>query len=213
MEKASEKGFIDIEEYVRELIRREVAGETGYDIDSLMEKIKPRIKRIVEDIVNEYMRIVFENRQKIAELSEKIDEINRKIEEALAKPAPRQIQQPRITEAQRPRRRKRGIEILHEQKILFESRLGRLRDRDRFFDYLKREGAIILELEGERVAVDPEFWNNFLEKISSIKTPDEVETQRYLSPLEKELFNRLRASQLVIFDSKTRSWRVMLEEY
>ncbi len=208
------QGFLNAEEYVRELVRREVYGAPGVDVDAIMDKLKSKIKRMVEDIVNEYMKTVFENKQKIAELSERIEELSSRIEEIGQKPQPGQPPQPRMREVQQSRRRrKRGIEILHEQKILYESRLERLRDKDRFFEYLKREGAVVLELEGERVAVDPEFWNSFIDKLSRINTPDEAEASRYLSALEKDLFNRLRRSRLVIFDHKTRTWRLVAEEY
>lgn len=204
LEKATDKGYLRVEEYIMELIKRDLVGELEPDITQIMDKLKPRIKRYVEDIVNEYLSMVMENKRRIAELYEKIEEIKELVRKAEEKPP--QPQQPL------PRRRKKtGIEILREQKVLFESRLERLRDKDRFFDYLKRQGAIVLELEGERIAVDPDFWMEFKEKISGIQTHDEREAVKGLSPVEQELFMKLRRSQVIIYDSRTHSWRIVEE--
>ncbi len=203
LEKATDKGYLRVEEYIMELIRSDLRGGLELDIAQIMDKLKPRIKRYVEDIVNEYLSMVMENKRKIAELYEKIEEIKELVRKAEEKP--RQPQQPP------PRRRKTGIEILREQKVLFESRLERLRNKDRFFDYLKRQGAIVLELEGERIAVDPDFWMEFKEKISGIRTYDEREAVKDLLPVEQELFMKLRRSEIIIYDSRTHSWRVVEE--
>ncbi len=204
LEKATDKGYLRVEEYIMELIRSDLSGGLELDIARIMDKLKPRIKRYVEDIVNEYLSIVMENKRKIAELYEKIEEIKELVRKAEEKPPQPQQPPPR-------RRKKTGIEILREQKVLFESRLERLRNKDRFFDYLKRQGAIVLELEGERIAVDPDFWMEFKEKISGIRTYDEREAVKDLSPVEQELFMKLRRSEIIIYDSRTHSWRVVEE--
>jgi hypothetical protein len=155
---------------------------------------------------NEILKQIVDERRKIAELYSRVEKLEQLIQERQqAQPA-----QPQPQPQLQRRRRKTGMEILHEQKVLYESKLERLRDKDRFFDYLRRQGAVIIEAQGERIAVDPEFWNEFVERLESITTPDEREVGKYLSPIEKELFTKLRASQLVIFDGKTRNWKIMI---
>ncbi len=198
-EKAVSRGYINVEDYILEIIKENLKEEV-VDIETIVEKIRPRVRRLVEDSLNIALKELFELKNRVAELYERIERLENELRK-LREEKPQQLPQ-----TQR-RRRKTGIEILHDQKVLYESKLERLRDRDRFFDYLKRQGAIVLELMGERVAVDPEFWNMFLDKLSSVKTPDPLEVKNYLSPIEYELFRKLRDSQLLIYDSRRRLWR------
>ncbi len=198
---AVSKGYINVEDYIIDLIVEAVRKPSKPPIEEIVERIKPKIRRIIDDSVNRIVSELTELKGRIGELYERIERVEEEVDNLKQyKPAPPK-QKPQY------KQRKTGIEILHEQKILFESKLGRLRDRDRFFESLKRRGAIVLELEGERIAVDNEFWNEFLGKLSRIKTYDESEVRKYLTPLEYELFRRLRRSEYVIYDSKMRAWR------
>jgi hypothetical protein len=83
-----------------------------------------------------------------------------------------------------------------------------LRNKDAFFDKLAREGAIVLSLPRGRIAVDPDFWNRFIEKLGEVTTPREEELKAILDSREYRLFAKLRASGKVYFDETSSSWRV-----
>ncbi|AEM38717.1 hypothetical protein Pyrfu_0848 [Pyrolobus fumarii 1A] len=109
------------------------------------------------------------------------------------------------------RRRRTAIEWLKEQGVLFESELMRLRDRDAFFEKLRREGAIVIELPNERVAVDREFWERFKERIQGLPTVREDEIRALLDEPMFKLFQRLKEAGLIYFDASEGAWKVSRE--
>ncbi len=109
-------------------------------------------------------------------------------------------------------RKKTAIEILKEQGVIFESNIARrLRDPNSFFNKLKREGAIIIESDVQRIAVDPSFWKDFLDKLENINFYDEELVKKTLDPKQYELFNELRLTGMIYFDRVKNKW-VLLEE-
>jgi len=100
------------------------------------------------------------------------------------------------------------MEILKEQGILFESDLAKkIKDRDLFFSKLASYGAKVLELKSERVAIDPEMWINFIEKVRTLRTGNEDEIRKKLSDKEFRLFRELRESAMIYFDSVKGEWK------
>ncbi|ADI31462.1 CopG family transcriptional regulator [Staphylothermus hellenicus] len=209
--KAEEEGYSMISDYILALINQAVRAETTPSYD----KLKTRIKRYVQDVVNEQLMVVENLKRQVIELYDKIDglekrinDIDKKIQEISSK-----ITRPTPIRRERPvRQRKTGIERLREEKVLFESRLTGLRYRDKFFSYLERMGAIVIPLRGERVAVDAEFWENFKKKLfEEIDTDNEEIIKEKLDPLEYQLFLRLRSEPLIFFDAKTKKWKPISE--
>ncbi len=220
-QRARAEGYNLVSDYVRAVIMREL-GYEGYvsRIDRLehrieelekkregidAEKLRKQVERTVMDLVNPFTAEVQRIKQQVAELVERIEGIEEKIKELS------ETQRPARPAPQRYEKRKSGIDRLREQGVLFESDLTRLRDRDRFFAYLEREGAVILHAEGERIALYPDFWEGFKEKLARIHTNIDDEVRKMLTPTEYRLFRVLKESGLIYYDSSTKTWRLIEE--
>jgi len=177
-------------------------------LEKWLDTLTSRIDRRVQDLINPYTARVSEVLRRIAELHERIENLEeriKQIEERIReqKAPPRQLQPYQ-------EKRKTGIERLKEQGVVFESELYRLRNRDAFFDYLARSGAKIIEAKGERIAVDPEFWEKFTIKLlEEISTSNEDEIKILLTKQEYKLFQKLKESGLLYYDSISKKWKLV----
>ncbi len=170
-------------------------------LEKWLDTLMSRIERRVQDLVNPYTAKIDEVYRRLAEIQEKLEEIEEKtkqLEEKIKEYKPRQVE-----------KRKTGIERLREQGVVFESELYRLRNRDAFFEYLARSGAKIIEAKNERIALDPEFWEKFTHKLSEITTSNEDEIKILLTKQEHKLFEKLKESGLLYYDSKSRKWKLV----
>ncbi|MET1160829.1 MAG: CopG family transcriptional regulator [Thermoprotei archaeon] len=207
--RAEEEGFSIIADYVIAIIKRSLAGPTSINIDEILGKLKPRITRIVQDEINKYYEMLMSMKKQIGELVSRIDALEQVIEEFKKKLEERT----RISES-RKAPRKTGIERLHEEKVVYESMLPPRLPRDRFFNYLKREGAVIIHLSRERVAVDPDYWRIFSKKLfEEIRTNDEEEIRKQLDNIGFELFRRLRDESVIYYDPNKRRWFLTSRDY
>jgi len=103
----------------------------------------------------------------------------------------------------------KAIEILREQKVIRESAVARkLRNRDAFFSRLEGEGAVVLKLYGERIAVEREFWKGFVEKLGKVQGED---AEKELDEKERELFWVLKSKDALIYDAQAKAWRLTLK--
>jgi len=187
-------------------------------LDSVYEYVKKRIledkdfvgkiDRKVQDMVNKFTSKIDELarnygdlRSYVDELAERIGKLERALQEGLAESGKRE---------KKPRRT--AMDILREQKIVFESEIAKkIKNRDSYFARLEKEGAIVLECDKQRVAVEPVFWDGFLKKIQSLSTNNEDEIKAKLDPLEYKLFKELRGSALLVFDNSKKQW-ILLEQ-
>lgn len=93
--------------------------------------------------------------------------------------------------------RRTGIDILSEQGVLFEKDLKNIRNADAFFDYLRRNGAVVVETKSEgRIAISPEYLGSFLDGIKEYSTADEALYS--LQGKEKRLFSALIDEGLLV---------------
>ncbi len=198
----------DIPEHVLNKIVERIGGPlktTGENID----KIVARVERRITDIINPFTSKVDELARRIAELQERIEEI----EQALKEKEEAREQAVAIPSREKPayafHPRKSAIARLKEQGAVYESELSWLKDADAFFEKLRREGAVILNLGDERIAVDKEFWERFLRKISEITTSNEDEIKIMLRRQEYKLFKKLKEKGFVYFDGSTRKWNIL----
>ncbi len=183
-----------------------------------------RLRRSLEDLLNpvtgkidslrSQFATVYEAMEKIIE---KLEELSKKVEQAPTVPHPRAtVPAARVEEggqAHPRRRRTSAIEILKEQKVMYESDIAsKIKNRDAFFERLKRDGAIVLELTDQRVAVDPEYWQEFLKRLEEINTNSEPELEKALGKRGYQLLKALMRSTLAYFDATERKWKLMLEE-
>ncbi len=170
-------------------------------LEKWLESLLARVDRRVQDLVNPYTAKVDELMRKIADLYERIEQLEAEIKDFKKKLSEQRSYTSRRTE------RKTGIERLREQGVVFESELGRLRNRDAFFDYLSRQGAKIINVRGERVAIDPGFWEKFKRKVfEELSTNNEDEIKLLLTKQEYKLFIKLKESGLMYYDSTVRKW-------
>lgn len=204
IDKALKEGYSIVSDYVVLLIKKDLQQPMGkpLDPDELFSKLKPKIERVVQDNTNRFMEIISDLRTKVAELYEKYEEIAESLRQARGE-ASGSYGKPVV----KPTTRKTGIERLKEEKILFESSLPSRIQRDKFFSYLEREGAVVLNLSKERVAVDREYWDWFKNTVFNELTTDrEDEIKERLGGKGYELFARLKEDSLVIYDNKRRRW-------
>jgi len=231
-----ELGYGDEAERIRELIREELRKLVAegsevkvepVDVDKLLEKLQARLERRLQDMINPWTAKIDQIQARLAELQEKIEGIEERLkgaepreEKATRERSGGAFQQSAAFQGERGERReyrphgkrKTAIDRLREQGVVYEHDVQWLRDRDAFFEKLRREGAVIFDLGGERVAVDPTFWENFKEKLEMLPTANEEEIKLLLTSQQYELFKRLKEAGLVYFDATKRAWRLTEEE-
>jgi len=177
-------------------------GGTTETKEDTTNRIVQRIERRVMDIINPFTAKVDNIASKLADLVERVEVLEGrvgKLEEEFRKAREQVIQ--------RPQHRRTAIDRLKEQGVVFESELRWLRDRDAFFERLRREGAIILDVKGERVAIYPSFWTKFRDKVEKLPTAIDDEIRVLLRDAEYRLFSRLREAGLVYYDSSRKAWK------
>ncbi len=223
-ERSRVEGYSLLSDYVKAIIYRELGLETtpsrieriekkvseleermeGIDVD----KIANRLARRIHDMVNPISAEITRLQSRIADIIERIDGIEDRLGK-LEQRVNQFIEHPPHREVTR----KRGIDRLREEGVLFESELKRLRDRDRFFAYLEREGAKVIEAAGERIAVYPDFWEDFKKKLfEEIDTSNEDIIRKVLTETEYRLFQKLFNSGLIYYDSIDKKWKPVTRE-
>lgn len=198
---ARERGYTMVAEFVKDVILDLLKGERGEAPPSL-ERLYSRLERKVQDLVNPFTAKIDDVLRRTAELQSKVEELEQRItglEERLRGERPRPA---------RRERRKSAIERLKEQGAVFETDVRWLRNRDAFFEKLRREGALILDTSEGRIAVDPEFWRRFLARLSRLKSrsEDEILGKGMLNAQEYRLFKALKSSGLVYYEEEKKRW-------
>lgn len=175
--------------------RKESEGVTGavpesYVIEKLdnIHKWTSRTYEILEALLD-----------KVSALEQEIKSISAG---APPRPSPKAVEH-----EERGKRRKSAIDFLKEQKIMFEADIAnRIRNRDAFFERLRRDGAIVLELKYGRVAIDPDYWEEFKSALSELDTSDDAEIEKRLGKKGYALLKALSEDGVVYFDVTRRKW-------
>jgi len=216
--RAAARGFESISEYMKSLalsehkpieaqvLPQKEAKEKAEEGSSKERELVQSIARAVQDIVNPFTAKIDELARSVAELRERIE----KLEEAVQKGAHEAEARP---EAARPSKAGRGataIERLSIEGVVFQSELTWLKNPKAFFDKLKREGAVVIELEGEYIAVDPEFWDKFQSKLSGTNERDPAKVAKSLPEKMASLFKKLLSEGKVVYDSEEGVWRASI---
>ncbi len=172
-------------------------------------KVEDRGLRAVVDSINAYTGRIDEINRKVSHLIEVLEELAARIQSleeqvrSLAQP----VQQARVEE--RREARKSAVDILREQKVMFESDIAsKIKNRDAFFEKLRRSGAVVIGLAKERVAVDAEFYREFIERMEKIASSSEETLSRELGKAELRLLKALMGSGLAYFDNINKKWVV-----
>lgn len=164
-----------------------------------------RLLRSATDTINTYSSLLTELRDRLVEVREVLDDLSSKIDEI---PSKITVQQTPVEAVQeKARERITAIEILKKQKIIYEADIAKkIRNRDAFFDRLEREGAVVLSLKDQRVAVDDEFWSQFVGKVESITTDKDPEIAKVLDKQEVALLKKLVESAIAYYDRSKKKW-------
>lgn len=164
-----------------------------------------RLLRSATDTINTYSSLLTELRDRLVEVHEVLENLSSKIEELPSKIA---TQQPPVeTIQEKTRERVTAIEILRRQKIIYEADIAKkIRNRDAFFDRLGREGAVVLSLKDQRVAIDDEFWSQFVGKVESLTTDKDPEISKVLDKQEVALLKKLVESAIAYYDRSKKKW-------
>jgi hypothetical protein len=164
-----------------------------------------RLLRSATDTINTYSSLLTELRDRLVEVREVLDELSSKLDELPSKITVQQAPAEAVQE--RARERVTAIEILKKQKIIYEADIAKkIRNRDAFFDRLEREGAVVLNLRDQRVAVDEEFWTQFVSKVESLTTDRDSEIAKVLDKQEASLLKKMAESAIAYFDRSRKKW-------
>lgn len=201
---AREEGYLLVSDYIAALARKAMSRrEPVQQIDAkeLADAISKRLERTVADLVNPFTG-------KIDEISRKISELVEAIE--AREEAPRAAQE-RAAEKRAPSQPS-AIDRLREQGVVFKEDVSWMKLPERFFEKLKREGAVVIDVGDEKIAVDPALWERFKEEASriSVKSVDDAATlmSTYLGDRAAKLFKRLVKLGVLVYDEDERVWVV-----
>lgn len=201
---SEEMGFPDLAKYVEHILTEYVSKRGAPPPEPSFEKLRSRLERYIQDEINKRFSVIENVRNQVVTLFEKVEELENRVNAIEAEMKKSLAERPAA-----PARAKRSaMEILKEQKVTFESSLSpAIKDRNSFIERLEKMGAVVLRLSKERVLVDPDFWREFKEKITTISTNREDELKRLLEPQAYNLWKALYADGLLIFDGKLKKWK------
>ncbi len=197
-EKALNEGFESVAEYIKKLIfQKEEA------------KMPQSILRTVQDMINPFTAKVDELARSYGEIIEKLEKVEEKVER-LEETTSKTLERPyRRTPSRKPSR-KTAIDRLREEGAVFQSELSWLNNPKAFFNKLRREGAIVIDDEKEMIAVDPEFWEEFVSEITMIGEENVSLVEKKLGGKKKVLFKKLVDKGIIFYDKLENRWSVSI---
>jgi len=200
---ARKEGYSTLQDYVISILTNIVTQATLRD--DMLDKLRIKLERYIQDEVNKRTTIIEVLRKQLTELYERLEALEQRVN--IVEELARQVGLEKLREKVEFKR-KTAIERLKEDKILFESKLPPKIQRDRFFAYLERSGAVVLKLTRERIAVDRDFWNEFKNKLlNELNSNRDEDAIAMLGKVGYELWKALYNDNLLIYDPKTKRWR------
>jgi predicted RNase H-like nuclease (RuvC/YqgF family) len=172
-----------------------------------------RSLKSVIDAINAYTGKIDEMNRRLSHIIELLEDLAARVQnlEDEVSNALRSPRQARPEERKEPRRS--AIDILKDQKVMFESDIAsKIRNRDAFFDKLRRSGAVVLELAKERVAVDPGFFAEFKRKVENLSVSSDEALQKELGKVEVKLLKVMMNSGVAYFDGVKKKWVIDVDE-
>jgi hypothetical protein len=200
------RGIELLPECVQALVRETLESPASSPQPGLDSLIK-RVERTIQDLLNPFTGKIDEINRRLSEVIELLES-----EEARESPPLPSLRTPLPQERVEARasRRPSAIDRLKEEGVVFEDDVKWMRSPSRFFHKLEREGAIVIDVQGEKVAVDPEFWRGFLDEVKSLQVSDLGEAasiiEDRLGPQAAKLFRRLVRAGLLHFNEESGSW-------
>ncbi|MEM1542278.1 MAG: hypothetical protein QW101_03925 [Ignisphaera sp.] len=214
--RARDEGFATVSDYIGFIISKYIdriehkeSYEEATKKSTVIDKIMTLIERKVQDSVNPFTQKVDDLGRKVATLLERLEVVEERLSklEKIIKTVETKREEVKVQE----KSKKSAIEILKEQKIIFEKDVAnKIRNRDSFFVRLEQEGAIVIEAKDERIAVEPSFWNSFVNKLKLTRTNNDDELKKIFDPIELKLLQKLKESALIVYDGTSRNWNLLL---
>lgn len=170
--------------------------------DKIVTKISTRLEKKIQDMLNPFTVQIEELKKKYVEIVEKLDALQEEKNKGYGV----------IEEKKEAKRggRKTAIEILEEQGVVFEPEL-KLKNKDAYFRRLEKDGAKVINLENERIAMSQEFYKKFLEKLKEIRTADTEEVISRLDQKQAKLFRKLADNAILFFNSEKKEWELIIK--
>jgi hypothetical protein len=85
-----------------------------------------------------------------------------------------------------------------------------MKSPERFFEKLKKEGAVVVSIGGERVALDPDFWARFEDEVGKIGVGDLEEAVGLLEVALGEaagrLLRKMAKAGMAVYDEDMGMW-------
>ncbi|MEM4429285.1 MAG: hypothetical protein QXJ33_05550 [Acidilobaceae archaeon] len=202
------EGYNLVSEYVKSVVKKALGerGEKveGLSVKELSEAIGKRIERIVSDLMNPYTGKIDDISRKISDIITILESISQE-KEKTAKTIVREAKKP-IT----------AIERLKSQGVVFSEDVQWMKSPEKFFEKLKKEGAIVLEYGSERIAIDSDLWESFREEVQSIsvRDVDEASTliESSLGESAGKLFRKLAKIGLLLYDEDNGVWVLRVQD-
>jgi len=188
------------------------SGEKNISKKEITEYISRRIEKVIQDLLNPFTQKIDSLSSRIAELEEMIENIEGGKEEHQKEEYQYERQPEREVKQQK---RRTALEILKEQGIIFSESVQWLRSPEAYFKKLEAGGAVVLNIDGEKVAMDREYWERFKAKLETIaiREPKEVEDilVSEFGENASRLFKKLSKKGLVYYDDDLNFWLVSEE--
>ncbi len=171
-------------------------------------KADEKLMRTLLDVLNAYTGKIDELSRRVSQIVEILEDLSSRLhnlEEQLRSvpQLPKQVEKKEL--------KRSALDILKEQGVMFESDIAsKIKNRDAFFERLRRGGAVVIELARERVAVDPDFFARFKDRVAKLSSSSEDFLSKELDKSELRLLKALSGSGLAYFDSTRRRWVIEL---
>ncbi len=206
---AEKEGFNTVSDFLAEIISRSLR-EAGVSNKDLEGEFK-RLERLITDLLNPYTAKIDEIYRRLGEIIEMIESMTQ-MKVQVSKEEEEAVVQQKQKRAERPRRAS-AIERLRSEGVVFQEDMGWLKAPEKFFQKLEREGAVVIDTNGEKVAVDRDLWNRFREVITQVMVKDPNEAASLIAaavgrPIVAKLFKKLVSSGLVYYDEEYGNWKI-----
>lgn len=211
-ERAKKSGFANVSDYIKSYL----FPQQPQILPVPAQEAKPSEKdqqliRTIQDMINPFTAKVDELARAVAEMREQLDKIEDKLSAIPTTSRTSTFRGQSYAETRRSQARPTAIERLSSEGAVFQSELSWLRNPKAFFDKLKREGAIVISLEKEFIAVDSNFWEEFKDKLSKMSEKDPNKVQKALPEKMASLFKKLYTEGKAIYDDEAGGW-IITEE-
>ncbi len=205
---AEREGFETVSDFLSYMISSSLkeGGKVAKDIGGVTK----RVERLISDLLNPYTAKIDEIYKRLGEIMEMIESLSQTRPQSKEEETIIPQRQKRI---ERTRKGTSAIERLRSEGVVFQEDMGWLKAPERFFQKLEREGAIVIDIDGEKVAIDKDLWDKFREAISQVMVKDPNEAAGLMAaaigkPIVAKLFKKLVSSGFIYYDEEYGNWKI-----